>query len=364
MACGSFTAGMFSAGRSSAYAVILLAVVSEAVVAAAQGALDPEQMATYLRTQAARHALSQQRQGSISQYANYMGDSMGVSMSPGLRQGRRSLTSLDEYCSPPLSEEQISSITTTTTLPPFHLTEFLDHSSSPQTYPATTPSRYPYIVNLGYDGVDGPLIGCLGVLISADVVLTAAHCAGAKEAYIARSDGTLYEHFKVDKQETNPGYAKLSDDFDTALMKLDALSSSTPARLDVDNLASSLQPDEALRVVGYGPEQYSLQDPEVHVVENYECAATYNGWVFGDMMCAALPNKVGACQGDSGGPLLLPGDSPASDVVVGVSSWGFQCPHGGMALQFPGVYSRVHMVGQWIANTIKAWGAAPLPTPC
>ncbi|XP_033606624.1 trypsin-1 isoform X2 [Cryptotermes secundus] len=61
------------------------------------------------------------------------------------------------------------------------------------------------------------------------------------------------------------------------------------------------------------------------------------------MLCAGRYPKGGrdACQGDSGGPLV------SRRVLIGVVSWGIGCGLG----RFPGVYTRVSVLRDWIANT-------------
>ena len=51
---------------------------------------------------------------------------------------------------------------------------------------------------------------------------------------------------------------------------------------------------------------------------------------------------------DRGGPLVIPGMKATEDVQIGVVSWGIGC-----ATQlFPGVYSRVSTVYDWIKETV------------
>lgn len=61
------------------------------------------------------------------------------------------------------------------------------------------------------------------------------------------------------------------------------------------------------------------------------------------MLCAGRHPKGGrdACHGDSGGPLV------SRRILIGIVSWGIGCGLG----RFPGVYTRVSVLRDWITNT-------------
>ncbi|KAL3909366.1 MAG: hypothetical protein SGILL_008115 [Bacillariaceae sp.] len=85
----------------------------------------------------------------------------------------------------------------------------------------------------------------------------------------------------------------------------------------------------------------------------------YQDYITDDMLCAmdkdTKDSTIGdTCLGDSGGPLVKKGSSPNNDVLVGVSSWGFECGHP----DFPGVYSRVSDQVDWIKSTVCSISAA------
>lgn len=81
----------------------------------------------------------------------------------------------------------------------------------------------------------------------------------------------------------------------------------------------------------------------VPIVNQEKCATAYKNLapITDRMICAGF-DKGGkdACQGDSGGPLV------SNNVLVGVVSWGYGCAQA----NYPGVYSRVASVRNWISE--------------
>lgn len=79
------------------------------------------------------------------------------------------------------------------------------------------------------------------------------------------------------------------------------------------------------------------------IVNQTVCSDAYAsfGGITDRMICAGLTaGGKDACQGDSGGPLVADGK------LVGVVSWGYGCARP----NYPGVYSRVAAVRDWITK--------------
>jgi hypothetical protein len=101
----------------------------------------------------------------------------------------------------------------------------------------------------------------------------------------------------------------------------------------------------------------------VKVITNEVCGQSsdgrddYYGQITDNMLCARVKGGgKDACQGDSGGPLV--GTNDDGDLVqVGVVSWGIGCAEAA----FPGVYSRVSRVWDWIEEEVCANSASPIP---
>ena len=55
-----------------------------------------------------------------------------------------------------------------------------------------------------------------------------------------------------------------------------------------------------------------------------------------------------SCQGDSGGPLFSFKEKTHESVLVGITSWGISCGYA----DFPGVYTRVSAVAEWIRSYV------------
>lgn len=207
-------------------------------------------------------------------------------------------------------------------------------------------------------------VGCTGVLIAPDVVLTAAHCAeGITAVKLDTTDFTKGgEHISADRVVTYPKWTRT---YDLALVFL-----SRDAKVKPRTIAQDCVLDEFLTegsdvaVVGYGAtdawgEEYGTTLQEgVTNVEDPDCTDLEGGCnreVSPAGEVGAGGGGVDACFGDSGGPLYLLTDDGA--YLLGITSRGYDdaklpCSEGG-------IYVRPDAVVAWIEEEIGQELATP-----
>uniref|UniRef100_A0A7M5V6T6 Peptidase S1 domain-containing protein n=1 Tax=Clytia hemisphaerica TaxID=252671 RepID=A0A7M5V6T6_9CNID len=108
-----------------------------------------------------------------------------------------------------------------------------------------------------------------------------------------------------------------------------------------------------------GSQPNILQEAEVKVVSNQVCNSRYGNGIDQTMLCAAARGKD-SCQGDSGGPLVVDlKDSNGGDrfYLAGVVSFGIGCANP----NYPGVYSNVASLRNWIQTNLASAGVNPSP---
>uniref|UniRef100_A0A182M8Z6 trypsin n=1 Tax=Anopheles culicifacies TaxID=139723 RepID=A0A182M8Z6_9DIPT len=196
---------------------------------------------------------------------------------------------------------------------------------------------------------------CGGSILSSKWVLTAAHCTDGStpSSLTVRVGSSMHASggkvARVANIVQHPKYDDSTTDFDYSLLELkDELKLSD----DVKPVALPKQ-DEAVKdgtmtiVSGWGNTQSAaesnavLRAANVPTVSQKKCNKAYAqfGGVTDRMLCAGYQQGgKDACQGDSGGPLVADGK------LVGVVSWGYGCAQAG----YPGVYSRVASVRDWV----------------
>lgn len=158
---------------------------------------------------------------------------------------------------------------------------------------------------------------------------------------------TIYQH---------PGYNRVSLRNDVSVLKL-AENILLSLCAQTINLALN-EPEEgnSLFVTGWGTLKEGGSSPsilmgvQVDSISRSNCDNAYKpqNEITIEMICAGKLNIGGkdACQGDSGGPLI--GKVDGNTVLVGVVSWGIGCAQS----QYPGVYSNVAHLRQWILSKI------------
>lgn len=220
--------------------------------------------------------------------------------------------------------------------------------ASPKIVGGTNPSQsYPFFV-LGK--------GCGASLVWKDMVLTAAHCNGVfnKRVWVGpttyRSTSGGAERLSVlSPMSTHPNHDWLTNEYDFMMFKIQP-ASAAPVPLNFNSNKPS--DGDSLHVIGFGTTfeggssmNDSLLQGNVKYVSPSQCAQDYKNEKISDsMLCAGVDGGgIDACQGDSGGPIL-----DDSGTLVGVVSWGYGCGQPG----YPGVYSRVSTVIDWIEQTI------------
>lgn len=232
---------------------------------------------------------------------------------------------------------------------------------------------YPWFARLEYRS--GGWLGCGGMLVAKEYVLTAAHCTGGLDSgsaavqigavcpYDSSNCGQPKQTINVERIYDHPNYNSGTLNFDYSLFKLAERANADPVGMDggdiVDNYSSNKSNLWAIglgRLTSGGIDADELMHVELGFVTRNQCNTNYSGEdITSNMMCAADDNQD-SCQGDSGGPLF---DADAQK-LVGVVSWGYGCADP----RYPGVYAQVSSQFDWIRTTICNDHSTPKPGFC
>ena len=209
---------------------------------------------------------------------------------------------------------------------------------------------------------------CGGSLINNNTVVTAAHCLDGEninslQVLVGTHDlENGGERVNVASLIIHPRYSPENSgfDYDVAVIKLkpnkkqETLLNRLPKAKLPSMTSKKLAPGTPVRVSGWGyleeigdDRPSKLHHVSVNVIDQNTCISMYKASpITPRMICAGILYLGGkdACQRDSGGPLIL-----NENVLVGIVSWGLGCGEA----KFPGVYSNVTALREWIAR--MAW---------
>lgn len=215
---------------------------------------------------------------------------------------------------------------------------------------------------------------CGATRISANWLLTAAHCVQKIKppyfkAIVAAPDLSKpiskEKIYEIQEIILHPKYVNRTDDFDFALLRI------TPHEKDETDLLGKQSGNYLATVFSQSSNQTNfltlgwgvlgegknssnvLREVEVPLVDDATCKQSYPNMTE-NMICAGY--KLGgkdSCFGDSGGPLVWWDGQKKQWLQIGVVSFGEGCARP----NFPGVYSKISKVSQWIEQELTK----PLP---
>ena len=206
-------------------------------------------------------------------------------------------------------------------------------------------------------------IGCTGVLIAPNLVLTAGHCYGGISHVLLGSTDWYSDEGEFYEVKKSLKYGDVYDGLDITLLILEEDAAYEPRIIATDCIADDYLEDGAeVAVVGYGNTlangngSTSELNEGITYIQDHDCDEAYIDGIYtgcnpqtspgGEI--AAGGNGVDACFGDSGGPLYLVTDE--GDYLVGITSRAYAGAPGNAPCYYGGIYGRPDYIIDWIED--------------
>jgi trypsin len=206
-------------------------------------------------------------------------------------------------------------------------------------------------------------------LVWADIILTAAHCAGRFNDQVLVSaerknypvGGAVYRK-TLSQMVYHPYHRDGTYEYDFMMFRIEPVEGYESKLVQLNGDPGLPAEGEMLKVIGMGylreggPTSEVLNHVNVKTFSQTSCVAAYGSRILPQaMFCAGWPTGgYDSCDGDSGAPILN-----SLMQQVGLVSFGSGCARGDR----PGVYARISAAKQWIDSTICSLSTMP-PSWC